>query len=307
MCKMRETILIIDDEKVQAEALAKSLSKVFVNYIFESYSEEEAILNAIENKFYTLAIVDIRMDKFSFDGIKLVKTIFEVNPFSKVLIISAFKDEYFYALKDILLTGKVIDVLDKKPISEWLPELTEIITKYYDNISRNPSEINNALLQFYADAKNESDTYQKGVRFEHFVSLLFQSFGYNDVKKRVIDVALNEVDLVIRNEINDNFLNKFGKYILIECKNKPTEGVSKNDFIIFSSKLKKTNGLSELGIIATTGHIKKNTYVEAMGESKDLGKIIFLSNNEFIRLIESNSKKEEFKNIIDEQVKIVKV
>lgn len=300
---MEKNILILDDDKAQASGLAKMLSRELPDYSFESYFTEEGIIHAVEERFYTLAIVDIRMDKYSINGIDVVNNIFKVNPFAKVLIISAFKDEYFAKLKQVLLSGKVIDVLDKKPLSEWIPELSEVIKSYYTKVDKDPSEINNALLQYYAEAKNEKDTYKKGERFEHFVSLIFQSFGYNDINKRVKDKSLNEVDLIIRNEINDSFLNKFGKYILIECKNKPKTKVSKNDFIVFSNKLKNTSGLAELGIIATSGYLAWTTYFEAVRESSEARKIIFLSNPEFERLIKSNDKKEEFKRLIDEQVK----
>lgn len=300
---MEKNIIILDDDKAQADGLAKMLSRELPNYLLESYSTEEDILHAIEERFYTLAIVDIRMDKYNINGIDVVNKIFEVNPFAKVLIISAFKDEYFVKLKQILLTGKVIDVLDKKPLSEWIPEISNVLRSYYEKVDKDPSEVNNALLQYYADAKNETDTYKKGERFEHFVSLIFQSFGYKDINKRVKDKSLNEVDLIIRNEIHDTFLDKFGKYILIECKNKPKTKVSKNDFIIFSNKLKNTNGLAELGVVATSGYIAWTTYIEAIRESSETRKIIFLSNPEFERLIKSNDKKEEFKRIIDEQVK----
>lgn len=300
---MEKNIIILDDDKAQADGLAKMLGRELPNYLLESYSTEEDILHAIEERFYTLAIVDIRMDKYNINGIDVVNKIFEVNPFAKVLIISAFKDEYFVKLKQILLTGKVIDVLDKKPLSEWIPEISNVLISYYEKVDKDPSEVNNALLQYYADAKNETDTYKKGERFEHFVSLIFQSFGYKDINKRVKDKSLNEVDLIIRNEIHDAFLDKFGKYILIECKNKPKTKVSKNDFIIFSNKLKNTNGLAELGVVATSGYIAWTTYIEAIRESSETRKIIFLSNPEFERLIKSNDKKEEFKRIIDEQVK----
>lgn len=300
---MEKNIIIIDDDKAQAEGLRKALGKSMPGYSFEAYFEEKDILNAIEERFYTLAIVDIRMDKFSIDGISIVKKIFDLNPFSKVIIVSAFAIEYLIKLMDLLKTGKVVNILDKKPISEWIPELSETIQTYYDKAEIDPSEVNNALLQYYADAKNEVDAYKKGMRFENFVSSLFSSFGYKEIKKRVKDKSLNEVDLIIRNEIDDSFLNKFGKYILIECKNKPETKVNKNDFIVFNTKLKNSSGLAELGIIATTGSITWNTYIEAVRESSNEKKVIFLSNVEFNRLILAHDKKEEFKRIIDEQVK----
>lgn len=300
---MQKTVLIIDDEKAQAVGLQKSLSKLLPNASFEEYHDEEEIETAIEERFYSLAIVDIRMDKFKIDGISIVKRIFEINPFAKVILVSAFKDEYFSKFKDLLLTGKVIDVLDKKSVSEWAPELAEVISTHFKNVEDNPSEINKALLQHYAETKNEIDAHKKGEKFEHFVSLIFQSFGYTEVSNRVKDKSLNEVDLIVRNETQDSFLNKFGKYILVECKNKPKSKVGKNDFIVFKSKLDATSGLSELGILATTGYIAWTTYIEAVRHSNGNKKIIFLSNPEFERIINARDKKEEFKRIIDEQVK----
>ncbi len=82
---MRKNVLIIDDVKDQAEGLSKGLSKLMPNYTFENYHSEQDILDAIENRFFSLAIIDIRMDGFAFDGIDLAKKIFEVNPFSHVI------------------------------------------------------------------------------------------------------------------------------------------------------------------------------------------------------------------------------
>ena len=300
---MRKNVIIIDDVKDQAEGLSKGLSKLMPNYTFENYHSEQDILDAIENRFFSLAIIDIRMDGFAFDGIDLAKKIFEVNPFSHVIIVSAFKDEYFPRLKDLLMTGKVVDIQDKEGFDTWLPKLNKTIESYYENIEKDPSEINNALLQFYSEAKNEIDTYRKGEKFEHFMSLMFQSIGFNQVLKRVKDQSLNEVDLIIRNDIEDSFISKFGKYILVECKNMPITKVNKNDFIVFQNKLKNTNGLAELGIIATTGFITRNTYIEAIRESGESRKILFLSNPEIEKLIKADNKLSTFKNLIDNQVK----
>lgn len=300
---MKRSVLIIDDIEDQATGLAKLLSKKITNTSFDYAFEESEIISKIENQYFSIAIVDLRMDGFSFNGIDLIKKIIETNPFAQIIIISAFAGEYFTPIKDLLKTGKVIDVVEKKEINLFTHELTELIETYHTSLFNNPSEINNALLEFYSQAKNEMDAFKKGERFEGFVSLLFQSIGYSNISKRVKDKSLNEVDLIIRNEISDPFLTKFGKYILIECKNKPKENVDKNTFIIFNSKLTHTNHLSELGILATTGYIARNTYIEATRTSSDMRKIIFLSNKEFNELILSHDKLETFKDIIDHQVK----
>lgn len=301
---MQKTALIIDDEILQAQSLAKGLRDTIPDLTLEVYSEKEQILNAIENRFYSLAIVDIRMDKLGIDGIEITKKIFELNPIAQVIIISAYKEEYFEQLKPILRSGKVIDVISKedKPSATAL-KIEPIIREYFLNQDSNLSLYNASILQYYSDAKNETDTFKKGVLFERFISILFGSMGFKEINRRVIDSSRNEIDLSIRNETKDPFLNKFGKYIMVECKNKPDYNVGKNDFIIFNEKLKNSNGLSELGIIATTGGFARTTYLEAMRDSKIANKILFLSNVEFLLLIQSENKIEDFKKIIDVQMK----
>jgi CheY-like chemotaxis protein len=300
---MERSILIIDDEKAQAKGLAIGLEKIMSDVKFFPVYEEVEILEAIENKFYSIAIVDLRMDKFKIDGRQIINKIIEENPFSKIIIVSGFTREYLPSIKDLMLTGKIIDVQEKEELDNWLPKLAKTITNYYKEVDEDPSQINKALLRFYAETKNETDTYIKGQRFENFISLLFGSFGYKEIIKRVKDISLNEVDLIIRNEIDDIFLNKQGSYILIECKNKPETKVGKNDFIIFKSKLENTNGLARMGFIVTSGFISRNTYIEAVRDSKSDSKIFFLSNPEIEQLINASDKLSEFKKIMDNQVK----
>lgn len=301
---MDKTVLIIDDESLQALSLQKSLTEKLPEYNFESYFDKEAIFNAIENRFFNLAVVDLRMDKLGIDGIQIIERIFELNPIANVIVISAYKEEYFEQLKGVLKTGKVLDVISKgEKTSETADKIEPIIDTYYKDLDSNISLYNSGLMQYYSDAKNETDTFKKGILFERFLGLLFGAMGYREIRKRVIDSSRNEVDLIVRNETKDPFLNKFGKYFLIECKNKPDYNVGKNDFIVFADKLKNSNGLSELGIIATTGGIAKTSYLQAMRDSKEGSKVLFLSNNEFLNLILSENKLEEFKKIIDDQVK----
>jgi CheY-like chemotaxis protein len=300
---MNKTVLIIDDEQTQVNSLYKALSQKMTGVDFIAVSAEKEVLSAIENKFYSLAIVDLRMDKYKFDGIELMKKINEINPFAKIIVISAFTHEYIEQLKPFMLTGKVVNVIEKEKFDTWIDKIITAINTYYESIINDNTPIQSALLQYYAEAKNENDTYTKGVKFEHFVSNLFGNIGYKDIKRRVIDKSRNEVDLIVRNEIDDLFLNKLGDYFLIECKNKPEENVGKNDFILFFSKLEKTNGLARYGFLFTTGYIARTTYIEAVRTSTTKHKIVFFSNKEIERLINSNDIRYEFKNIIDEQVK----
>ncbi|HHF2584010.1 TPA: hypothetical protein ACPJUX_001984, partial [Haemophilus influenzae] len=79
---MSKYILIIDDEKVQAENLAKQLSKNFYqdDLVFEHYSTEDKLSQALETRFYRLAIIDVKLDGFSQSGIQLAKRMIDENP-----------------------------------------------------------------------------------------------------------------------------------------------------------------------------------------------------------------------------------
>lgn len=301
---MKKSILIIDDEKDQVDNLQRYLSKNLPSdYTVFTAHEEKDMLDKIDNTYYSLAILDLRMDGYKMDGVQLAQRIVDTNPFAKIIFMSAFTQEFYTALKPIVLSGKILDTFDKGSFSEFAEQIKLKAIEYHDSVFSSLDSIQNALIDSYAECTNEPDTYRKGVKFENFVSLLFRDMGFDKIFKRTIDQSRNEIDLVIRNDIDDGFLSKFGKYFLIECKNFPDGKVDKNIFIIFSSKLKNTTNMSEFGIIATTGSFTKTAYLEAMRQSGKEAKILFLSNVEFDKIIKSDNRLEAFKSLIDEQVK----
>lgn len=296
-------ILVIDDEKPQAIALAKTIESVIPMSNVLNASAKEEIINSVENKFYNLAVIDIRMDAYDFNGISLARRILEINPYAKILFVSKFIPEYLDELTPLLQNGNVLGFSDKKiDYDEWGEELKNVILPYYEQLDRNPQSISTALINMYSELKDEENTYLKGSRFEDFISLLFQSIGFSEIVKRTRDKSLNEVDLIVRNEIDDPFLTKFGKYILIECKNH-LDTIDKNDFILFKSKLTATNGLAELGFFITTSSFKRTAYLEALRSSEGHHKIVFIDNSLLMRLMKSENPREELKRIIDYQVK----
>lgn len=299
---MTKKILVIDDERTQANALATMIKKAFSDVELIIASSEEEIENAISEKFFNLAILDIRLDKYQKNGIDLAKQIIEENPFAKIIFVSRFLTEYSAMLNPLMASERVLAFSEKKEYDAWMEELKPIISSYYEESSYN-NGVNAALTEAYAAAKNEEDTYKKGKMFEDFVTILFRSIGYNTIYKRVKDLPLNEVDLIVRNEIDDAFLSKFDKYILVECKNKPKTPVNKNDFIVFKNKLDTTYGMASLGFIFTTSYISWNTYEEALRESKGASKVVFVDNKLMRKLLTSSDIREELKKIIDSQVK----
>ena len=297
---MNNTILIIDDEQIQAEQLAQALRREIPGCTTISAFEQDDILSQIENLFFSIAIVDLRMDKYDIDGFEVIDRISVINPYAKIIAISAYTGEYLTKLNEYIAQNKILAISEKEDFNQWIPKLKDIVLKYF-NTPRNPIATQ-ILEDMFADAKNESDTYLKGKKFENFVVVLFRQMGFKYIETRVRDAAFNEMDLIVRNDIDDSFFAKFRRYIFAECKNKPDAGFDKNDFIVFHKKVESSAGDSDLGVVFSTGSIKRTVYLEALKEAKGSVKILYMSSPEILQLIHASDMLEEFKLIIDKQV-----
>ena len=302
---MKTNIIILEDEQVQARSIAKSIQRQEPNFDVEYAWEDEDMHHKVENIYYHIAIVDMQMDKFKeTDGPVLIRKILKVNPLAKIIIVSGYLGAYDKQTTEFLKTGRILAMLDKgMEDREYNAEILRIIKdEMTEQAQTSDFRINTLIATFY-DAKNEPDNYQKGIKFENFVATLFGQIGFKNIQKRVIDKSQNEVDLIIRNEIEDLFFQKFKPYILVECKNEK-EKVDKNAFIQFYTKLENTNSLSNLGFLLTSSAgMKETVYKEAMRTSKGASKVIFITQIEIMRLIQSTNMLATLKNIIDEQVK----
>lgn len=301
---MKHSILIIDDEEIGASNLLKSLKKEFNEFNVEIAYKEDDINTKIHNNYFNIAIVDLRMDNFSkgVNGFTFINQIISLNPFAKIIIVSAFLSEYIDSLNKILSTGRVEAIIDKDNYDVFVNNIKDSVLNITRSFESNPNANSIALETIYSEAKNDINSYSKGVKFENFVTILFSQIGFNHITKRIIDKSQNEVDLIIRNEIKDPFFQKLSPYIFVECKN-TIDSVDKNQFKLFRDKVKESNGLSKLGILITSSSFTRTTYIDAIRDSKDDLKIIFISNIEIERLIRMEDKLSEFKKIIDNQVK----
>ena len=297
---MNRTVLIIDDEELQARNLAEALRPELPNCEILYEWRKDEIQKVLIGKFYSIALVDLRMDSYDFDGFKIIDQISEVNPYAKIIAVSAYTEEYIQKLSQYMSEGKILSISDKDSFDKWVPQLKELIEGYFEK-GLNPITVQ-VLEESFAEAKNEKDTFRKGKLFEDFVVNLFRQMGFVHIETRARDAASNELDLIIRNDIEDSFFSKFGRYIFVECKNKPESGFNKNDFIVFNSKVQSSSGNADLGFVFTTGYVKSTVYQEALKECKFNTKIIFLCSADILRLIHTPKMLDELKEIIDEQI-----
>lgn len=297
---MNKSILIIDDQENQAKELTCALQAALGDCNIYHASEEKDIMTKVITRYYSVAIVDLRMEGYAIDVFDVMDQIMIANPYAKIIIVSAYMSEYMTRISEYLSRGAILAISEKKALGTWVPELTKIINGYF-NKDLNPFAIQ-ILEDLYAKAKNEPNAAKKGRLFEEFVVGLFRQMGFIHIETRVRDSASNEIDLIVRNDLNDAFFSKFGRYLFVECKNRPELGFSKNDFIVFNKKVSSSNGDSNLGVVFTTGHIKRSVYLEALRESEKGIKILYLGSGETMRLIHTPNMLDEFKEIIDQQV-----
>lgn len=297
---MDKSILIIDDQESQARKLCDALQKALNDCCLCYASEEKDIMAKVITRYYSVAIVDLRMERYSIDGFDVMDQIMTANPYAKIIIVSTYMSEYMTRISEYISKGAVLAISEKKDLEAWVPELANIIDGYFN---RDLNAIAVQILEdLYAKAKNEPDTTKKGRMFEEFVVGLFRQMGFVHIETRVRDKASNEIDLIVRNDLSDAFFSKFGRYLFVECKNRPELGFSKNDFIVFNKKVSSSNGDSNLGVVFTTGHIKRSVYLEALRESEKGIKILYLGSGEIMKLIHTPNMLDEFKEIIDRQV-----
>jgi CheY-like chemotaxis protein len=299
---MNHSILILDDEQQQAEGLLRFIKNEKPTFTVNAAYQEADMLAKIENLYFSIALVDLQMNDYTFDGIDLIEKIIEYNPFAKIIVVTGYFSIFESRLNNFFKTGKIVAVIEKTSNDIFKPEILSKINQIVVEAENNHLLHQKTLEMLYADAKNETNAYLKGSKFEYFITMLFAQMGFIHISKRLKDRSLNEVDLVVRNEINDLFFQKFKAYILIECKNTETK-VDKNNFKLFYEKIKETNGLSNLGFLITSNSFTWNTYFDAIRTSKENCKVVFITQKEIYRLIYSINILETLKSIIDEQVK----
>lgn len=297
---MNRSILIIEEDEHQALSLLTALRDTMTDCDFSYASNANDIMAKIITQYYSIAIVDIQMDHSNFDGFMVMDHIINTNPYTKIIVVSDFNNESIQRISEYLTKGNILTITEKKTYQTWIPELSSLIRDYFQK-DINPIAVQ-ILEDLYAQAKNETNIHKKGRMFEEFVVGLFRQMGFIHIDTRIHDKAENEIDIIVRNDLTDPFFNKFGRYVFVECKNRPEIGFTKNDFIVFNKKVSSSNGDSNLGVVFTTGYISRAVYLEALRESEKGVKIIYLGSAEITRLIHTPNMLDEFKEIIDRQV-----
>ena len=129
---MDKSILIIDDQESQARELCDALQKALNDCCLCYASEEKDIMAKVITRYYSVAIVDLRMERYSIDGFDVMDQIMTANPYAKIIIVSAYMSEYMTRISEYISKGAVLAISEKKDLEAWVPELANIIDGYFN-------------------------------------------------------------------------------------------------------------------------------------------------------------------------------
>ena len=168
------SVLIIDDEQTQVANLQRAILQDFPEgvSVFSAF-EESDILQKIEYCYYDLAIVDLRMSDYSINGFQIIEKIKDINPYAKIIIVSAYGEEYQSELNKVLLLGNILGFVNKSTFSIFRNNIKDLINIRIEEINSCKDVSINALRDYYSSLKNETDPRKKGMAFEYFISMLF--------------------------------------------------------------------------------------------------------------------------------------
>ncbi len=158
---MKYSVLVVDDERLIAKNIAKSIEQIFPDFHVEKicYDGGEA-MEYIKSNHVHVVFTDIRMPEV--DGLELAKFISENYPYIECVIISGYNDfEYAKSALSYQVKEYLLKPVNKNELSQCL-----------HNIEKH-------FLASMSDLKSASENNRKGMNAEEIVSLVKQYINKN--------------------------------------------------------------------------------------------------------------------------------
>jgi DNA-binding NarL/FixJ family response regulator len=153
-----------------------------------------------------------------------------------------------------------------------------------------------AIVELWQSVRTETDPHRKGKALEDLLLVLFRSIpGFTRVWNRATN-AIEEIDILVRNESTDPFWVKEGAYFLFECKNwsKP---VGRNEIDTFVRKLERRHQRCKLGFFVAVGGFTDPALKLQLTDSKDAVMVVFMDGDDLTRLVEAGDRSAILKDL----------
>jgi Response regulator containing CheY-like receiver, AAA-type ATPase, and DNA-binding domains len=150
MTRVKETVLIVDDQQNWRDVLSKMLEKDYAVETAANYEDAKAIL---QQKAFLLAIIDIRLvdeDKKNVDGIRLLADLRQFADGASAIIITGYPE--LWTAKDAVIKYKAFDYILKYPEDGCEFDLSAFREKVQNAIE---FALRNSLLEYRWRWRNE--------------------------------------------------------------------------------------------------------------------------------------------------------
>ena len=151
------SVLIVDDEVITCNSLAKMISNIRPNWNVETAYDGKEAMEKFQKSHFDVMITDIKMPFI--DGIDLIQQIKTIKPETICIIQSAYSDfEYAQNALKMGVTDYILKPISKKGVEELINKIEGLIESLMLSSRKSISDIEkiNFLIEYKAIPKNSN-------------------------------------------------------------------------------------------------------------------------------------------------------
>jgi len=290
-------ILIIDDDKLFLETYRDILERE--GYTVEAASDRAAGSTMLDAGEWDVVLVDNKLagEAGPDVGVDLLTEVSVRAPGAKAIMVTGFATPE--SIKRAFAAG-AYDYLEKTGQFSTLlrVKVANAIASVRDRRLANLGDAaaERAIVELWQRVRTETDPHRKGKALEDLLLVVFRSIpGFTRVWNRITN-AIEEIDILLRNESTDPFWVKEGAYFLFECKNwsKP---VGRSEIDTFVRKLERRHQRCKLGFFAAVGGFTEPAHKVQLADSKDEVLVVLMDGDDLARLVEPGERSAVLKDL----------
>ncbi len=290
-------ILIIDDDNLFLDTYRDILENE--GYTVETASDRATGNTMLDAGEWDVVLVDNRLagERGPDVGVDLLTEVSVRAPGAKAIMVTAFatpesiKRSFAAGAYDYLeKTGQFSTLLRVKVGNA----VASVRDRRLANLGDAAAE--RAIVELWRNVRTETDPHRKGKALEDLVLVVLRSIpGFTRVWDRVTN-AIEEIDILVRNESADPFWVKEGTYFLFECKNwsKP---VGRSEIDIFVRKLERRYQRCKLGFFAAIGGFTNPADKIQLADSKGDVLVVMMDGEDLARLVAPGDRSAVLKDL----------
>jgi len=302
---LKGNVLIVEDEKVIQEDIKSRIIKKFPEVqVFPTDSAGSA-KEIMENTLINVVITDMLMETID-AGYELLKFVKDKKPLTQVIVFTI--DRTIQNVINCMSIGCFGYILKEDPdVFNKLIETTGEALELSNYPVERESLIERLILCYWNEMQKTKKVDKRGTSLENLCSLIFRTIpGWEQIETR-FKTDTEEIDIVILNESEDQFWQKFGTLILIECKNwSKAKKPGRKEYDEFYSKITRRGEEDcRFGFFVSINGVSKPFKEALKMNAKERIKIIILDRKDLWQLICSNNRSKYLKNLFLKQMKIL--